>query len=311
MRCLSPRTVCFLADGKTISWSPKKYSKEYAPFQLPCGKCIECRLQYAREWSIRCIHEAQMHDENSFITLTYREPCNPRLQYADFQAFMKRLRFHYPNQQIGFFTTGEYGDKTKRPHWHAIIFNWRPRDCEYKYSNHRGDKVYSSETLDKIWGHGITEVGSVTIESAGYCARYAAKKLSHGKDEEHDFHPISRKSNKNAIGKKFLEQYWPDMFNHGYVLLPDGSRTSIPRYYTKWLQKHQPAAWEKYITLTKRKQCENAAQKTEKQKADYERQTTARIARGNFIPATTRAESRKNIIESKFKQLQKHLKGDF
>ena len=196
MRCTSPRTVGFQADGKTLCWSKNNYSKEYATFQLPCGKCIECRLSYAREWAIRCIHEAQMHEENCFVTLTYSQENlkSPFLQYRDFQLFMKKLRFAYPNKKIGVFVTGEYGEKTKRPHWHAIIFNYRPSDAIKKYTTDRGDTVYSSESLSKIWDHGIAEFGSVTLESAGYCARYAAKKLVHGADEDHDFQPISKKS---------------------------------------------------------------------------------------------------------------------
>ena len=29
---------------------------------LPCGKCIGCKLEYSRQWAVRCTHEAQMHD---------------------------------------------------------------------------------------------------------------------------------------------------------------------------------------------------------------------------------------------------------
>ena len=123
MRCTSPRKVGFQADGKTISWSPKQYSKEYPSFQLPCGKCIQCRLEYARSWAVRCVHEAKMHEENSFVTLTYSDEHlkNPKLQYSDFQKFMKRLRFVNNDRKIGVFVTGEYGEKNKRPHWHAIF----------------------------------------------------------------------------------------------------------------------------------------------------------------------------------------------
>jgi len=310
MRCLSPRNVSFLADGKTISWSPNKYSKEYAPFQLPCSKCIECRLEYARQWAIRCVHEASMHSENSFITLTYKELESPKLNYKHFQDFMKRLRYNYPDKKIGVFVTGEYGEKTKRPHWHAIIFNWQPPDLQKKYTNDRGDQVYSSQTLDDLWSHGITETGSVTFESAGYCARYAAKKLVHGKDDEHDFQPISKKSTHQAIGKKFLELYWQDIFNYGQVILPNGQQGPIPRYYQKWLQKNQPAAWEHYITETKRRKCENAAQKSEKEQKIYAQGQEARYKNNRYTPLRTAAEHRKIIIENKFKNLQKHLKGD-
>jgi len=193
LRCTSPRTVGFHADGKTICWSSKKSSKEYASFQLPCGQCLECRLDYARQWAIRCVHEAQMHPRNTFITLTYDEKCleSPVLIYSDFQKFMKKLR-KVQDAPMGVFVTGEYGEKTKRPHWHAIIFNWSPTDGVYQYSNDNGDQCYTSETLSKIWGKGRAEYGSVTFKSAGYVARYAAKKLVHGRDKTHAFEPISK-----------------------------------------------------------------------------------------------------------------------
>jgi len=311
MRCLHPRTVSFLADGKTISWNPNKFSKEFVPFQLPCSKCIECRLEYARQWAIRCVHEAKMHPHNCFVTLTYSDENlkSPKLNYKDFQDFMKRLR-KTSNEKIGVFVTGEYGDQTKRPHWHAIIFNWQPKDLEKKYINANDNQVYSSKTLDKLWSHGITEAGSVTFESAGYCARYAAKKLVHGNDDEHDYQPISKKSSKNAIGKKFLEIYWQDIFNYGQVILDNGQSASIPRYYEKWLQKYQPNAWEKYITQTKRIKCENAAQRQAIQVAKEKATRDQRCARGNFQLQTTHRHHRKKIINQKFKRLQKHLKGD-
>lgn len=73
MRCTSPFTVGFQSDGKTLSWTAKNRSWEFPTFQLPCGKCIECRLEYARQWAVRCVHEAQMHSRNAFITLTYSD----------------------------------------------------------------------------------------------------------------------------------------------------------------------------------------------------------------------------------------------
>jgi hypothetical protein len=39
--------------------------------KIPCGQCIGCRLEYSRQWAMRCHHEASLHIFNSFITLTY------------------------------------------------------------------------------------------------------------------------------------------------------------------------------------------------------------------------------------------------
>lgn len=276
MRCTSPRTVGFQSDGKTLCWSSTKYSKEYATFQLPCGKCIACRLEYARQTAIRCVHEASMYEENSFITLTYSDEHlkNNKLNYRDFQLFVKKLRSYISesdydeNKKIGIFVSGEYGDKTKRPHWHAIIFNWRPSDCVYLRTTDRGDRIFSSPLLDKLWSFNDpiqkpNEIGEVTIQSAGYVARYATKKLSHGSDSSHDYQPISKRSSKHAIGKKWLEKYWPDVFNHGYVEL-NGIKMSIPRYYEKWFKKHHPERWKDYVTQTKTKIIREAVAKEEK-----------------------------------------------
>lgn len=79
--------------------------------EIPCGQCIECRLQYARDWANRCMLEAQYHDENWFLTLTYDDDHLPdrhelvncdtgeivpspivSLNKDELSAFMKRLR---------------------------------------------------------------------------------------------------------------------------------------------------------------------------------------------------------------------------
>lgn len=307
MRCTHPRTVGFYADGKTLCWSPKKASKEYATFQLPCGQCIDCRLDYARQWAIRCVHEASMHPQNSFVTLTYNDENlkSPKLIYEDFQLFMKKLR-KTQNDPIGFFVTGEYGDKTKRPHWHAILFNYQPKDSKFKYANERGDQVFSSESLTKIWGKGIAEYGSVTFQSAGYCARYAAKKLVHGKDGEHEYNPISKKSNKHAIGKKWLEQYHEDVFNYGHIVLSDGTTSTIPRYYEKWLKENKPDLWLTYVTRAKQNKIDLAAAQSEKEKQEHQKMLDERDF---FEPnAQTRNQVKAEISKQKFNELQKRLK---
>lgn len=343
MRCLKPRPVGFKSDGKTISWSEKNFDKQYATFQLPCGKCLECRLEYARSAAIRCVHESKVHEQNSFITLTYSDQNlkSPKLNYLDFQLFMKRLRHerfttllktnglsrkdweHLPKPErdklyepisVGAFITGEYGDRTKRPHWHALLFNWRPSDCEYLRTTDRGDRLYKSATLDNLWGKNDTsvkpnEIGDVTFESAGYCARYAAKKLIHGNDQDHDYHPIHKRSSKHAIGKRYLEKYWPDIFNYGYVVLDNGQKASIPRYYEKWLMKHHPDKWMSYVTKTKADKIEKAEQIELQQNNERWSEELKRVEQ-HKKPMVTRSKVRQTILESRFKNLQKHLKGD-
>lgn len=255
-----------------------------------------------------------MHPRNCFITLTYSDENlkSPKLDYTDFQKFMKRLR-KTQNEPIGMFVTGEYGDQNKRPHWHAIIFNWQPSDATPKYKTKRGDQVWESETLSKIWGLGLAEFGSVTLDSAGYCARYAAKKIVHtpnnkiAEADHHEWQPISKKSSKHAIGKKWLEQFWPDVFLNGrMVIKKDGTESSIPRYYEKWFRENHPDAWFTYVTTVKQKKCEEARTRVEREQKEWWASFRQRAPwKKNPL---TRDQIRALIKQQKFNQLQDYLK---
>lgn len=349
MRCTSPRTVGFAADGKTLAWSPKTYSREYATFQIPCGKCISCRLENARQTAVRCVHEASTFQKNCFITLTYDDQHlkSPKLQYQDFQSFIKALRSHrfdellkatypqvetrnerrslfnqmekarrkeiYDSIKIGVFCAGEYGDQKKRPHWHAIIFNWSPEDGIHKYTSDRGDRVYKSSTLTDLWGNGTAEYGSVTFESAGYVARYASKKLYHGKDGTHEYEPIARRSSKNAIGKRWIEKNWSDCFSNGYLVFKKGDRylqCGIPRFYEKWFKKNHPKLWTQYLTEVKSKIISDAAAQEEKITLHERKENFRRSAQKGLAakPMRSKKQSENIILEQKFKKLQSHLK---
>lgn len=320
MRCLYPRTVGFKADGRTICWSEKERSKQFASFQLLCSKCIECRLEYARQWAVRSVQEARMHRENSFITLTYSDEHlgDGRLRYKDFQLFMKSLRERFCDREIPMAVTGEYGDEKKRPHWHALVFNFWPPDAVYKYKSERGDTCYSSEILQDVWKRGMVEVGSLTFESAGYVMRYAAKKLVHGNDQDHEFHPISKKSSKYAIGKSFIERYWKDVFSKGCCkigrysesgILEDTVSCSIPRYYEKWLKDKKPEVWRAYVTEVKLPQMAKAeSREAEERRLEFARNLERNVYRDGC--EIKKNKVRERIINQKFAQLQERLKGD-
>lgn len=254
-----------------------------------------------------------MHKENSFITLTYNEENlgDKKLNYRDIQLFLKKLR-KTTNNKISYFVTGEYGDHTKRKHWHILTFNYRPSDCTHFYTTKRGDKIYQSKNLDKLWGYGYAQIGDITLESAGYCARYAAKKLNHGKDQDHDFKPISKKSCNPAIGRTWLEKYWQDAFNHGYIIIQNKDKTQklkIPRYFEKWLKNPKngkTAEWEKYVTRTKQEKSEKARDKSEAENKEYKENV---IQRGpqKALPLT-KSQIEKQILKEKFNQLKQSEK---
>jgi len=320
MQCISPIKAGWTPAGD-LTFSPKNASKELVGFELECRKCLPCRLNIAREKSIRAIHEAQMHENNIFLTLTYNEESltSPKLQYLDFQLFMKSLRKEHTKNitdpdlrkemSIAYMVTGEYGDKNKRPHWHAILFNYAPPDSKLIRTTDRGDMVYTSKTITELWGRGSTEFGSVTLDSASYVARYSAKKLIHGTDQEHDYHPIHKTSSKHAIGKRWIEKHWERTFSQGNVIIPSKERNipaKIPRYYVDWLQKNKPEEWQRYVTQKRHEIQTLAAKRARKEELQYLTEIL------NQAPGRPRPHPRNKIkltiLNQKFKILQGKLK---
>lgn len=259
-----------------------------------------------------------MHPGNIFLTLTYRDECleSPKLIYSHWQTFIKDLRSHVAyknpfNGPIGTMVTGEYGEKNKRPHWHAILFNYVPDDAKKYRITDRDEQIFTSRLIDDIWGRNDPEkhpsqFGEVTLESAGYVARYAAKKLVHGHDTEHEFHPVHRTSSRNAIGKSWIELYWKHTFENGYIILPNGSRAKIPRYYEDWFKKNHPDKWLEYFSRVKSPMMSESEKKARKNELEFFTMLNNR-ALGAPYPMT-RSKIDLTILELKFKRLQERLK---
>lgn len=304
--CTSPRSASYNLDG-SINFSKKKHNRQMVPFQLPCGKCVECLLERAREWAVRCTHEASLHAANSFITLTYapdKMPPEGKLRYLDFQLFMKRLREH-ASKPLTFFMCGEYGEITQRPHYHACIFGYDFEDKIPIAANHQGDQRWNSEKLTEIWGHGHTEIGTVTPQSAGYVARYVLKKQN--PEAPQGFQKMSTKC---AIGKRFVEKWYSDIFSsaEGSVILTDGTKCKVPRYYEKWLKVNKPDLWERYVTITKPKNTERLQKKAENEHAIYMQEVEKRLSAFKSTHSYKSPLARKReILKHKQKQLKRGL----
>lgn len=170
--------------------------KIYDFVEIPCGKCIECRFAYAREWANRCMLEMKNYKDNEFITLTYDDKHLPTksgvdletgelttigyLKDTDLTKFMKDLRryykYHFNHEGIRFYACGEYGDLHKRPHFHLIVFNLPVQDKKFAFTNKKGNVNYHSEIIQKIWGKGLTSLAEVNWNTCAYTARYIVKK---------------------------------------------------------------------------------------------------------------------------------------
>lgn len=229
--------------------------------RVPCGRCLGCHLERSRQWAMRCVHEARYHEANSFITLTYRDEeliyggsDRPTLYPRHLTLFLKKLRKEI-NVPIRYFACGEYGSRYNRPHYHALIFGYDFPDK--KICGTKGDNYYySSDMLNRIWGHGNTIIGAVTFESAAYIARYTLKKQYGGnaKTWQNSFkieQEFLRMSLKPGIGYKFYEQYKDDIYPHDYLIIRDGIKCKPARYYNKLYKKSNPLQYEELINKRK------------------------------------------------------------
>lgn len=213
--------------------------------EFECGACPECLQKRSSAWALRCVYEAKAHAFNCMVTLTYdtfvrdkkgnivkdrngvplENPVDPDLKVnkRDIQLFIKRLRKWY-NQPIKYFCGAEYGSRTHRAHYHLILFGVRFPDIHYYKKSKRGNIIYMSNILTKLWNHGICTVDSINIHAsiARYCSKYCAKSRS-----EDVFNLFSQSIGLSELLKSF----------NGFSYWIDGREYTVPR-----------VVWQRVIT---------------------------------------------------------------
>lgn len=248
------------------------------------------------------MHEASLYDSNLFVTLTYSDECLPvrgQLHYPHFKAFMRRYAYWRVGYdlmgrrvvpQSRFFVAGEYGEKFRRPHYHAILFDCHFPDMVPLKRLTPGNSLYRSPTLEKLWPHGHSSIGMVTLDSAQYVAQYCVKKVT-GKgamqhytewDEYGEFQRVpefARMSLRPGIGARWFDEFGSLATANDYVSA-QGQEIPLPRYYDKRFAAMDPVAAEE----VKQRRILDALEK-------YEENTEARL-REREIVATAKVRRR-------------------
>lgn len=205
---------------------------------VPCGRCPHCLSNRRKEWTFRINQELKVAESAHFLTLTYDDPAvpinehgNQTLSKKDFQDFMKKLREHNWKMalkhtkwktvkeardivaKLRYYTVGEYGSKSGRPHYHSIMMNMQPEVVQ---------------ALEPIWSHGFVDVGSVTPESINYvCGYLITKQDNSGLIREKQFSLMSQGLGKNyLINKRYHVENKID-----FVKGVNGEKQKLPRYY--------------------------------------------------------------------------------
>lgn len=240
---------------------------------IPCGKCVGCRLEYSRQWANRCMLELQYHKSAYFLTLTYADEFVPvsyfgdpetgeaqpvlSLRKRDLQLFFKRLRKRFPDSLIRYYACGEYGETTMRPHYHAIVYGLQLDDLVVNRRTKTGHILYNSQVLSDVWcligntgravldregkriSLGFVGVAEVTWESCAYTARYVMKKHIGDDSIFYELHNIEPEfvlmSRRPGIGRQYYDDH-PDMFHYDKISIstPKGGRSFYPpKYYER------------------------------------------------------------------------------
>lgn len=282
MACYSRLLAYRPSDGGRLRFESKhsavhRTDNEFK-LALKCGQCIGCRLERAKDWAIRSVHEAQMHEHNSFLTLTYRDedlPDDRGLDVSHWQNFAKLVRKHYG--KFRFLHCGEYSDPPYfRPHYHALVFGHDWKDERLKLRREPGKaQLYMAPGLQLLWPHGHHSIGDVSWTSASYVADYTLKKITGDRAKEHyervdgktgecwEVKPeYSTMSRNKGLGNTWFEKYYMEVYPEDQVRL-EGRTLRPPAYYDGLLKKKDEEMHEKVETKRRKKVEENKDNQTE------------------------------------------------
>lgn len=194
---------------------------------VPCGKCNFCLERRRYDWSFRLANELRKSHYATFLTLTYDDTKVPynkdsgeqTLLKRDFQLFKKRLRKVNaklaPELPIRYYSIGEYGELTSRPHYHSVLFNCHPKTLAQ---------------LQAIWTHGHIHAGQVTPASIHYVTSYVITKTT--MDYSGREPPFALMSRKPGLGSDYLRTHktYHKIDQRNYTHL-NGILGRLPRYY--------------------------------------------------------------------------------
>ena len=245
----------FIRDpsGKLLRRGPNgDFSERQMGLPVPCGQCLHCRINKRRVWTLRLMMELRCHEKAAFVTLTYDADHVPvvdgvqHLEKRAAQLWIKRLRKFFGVEGLRYYLCGEYGTRSRRPHYHAIIFGLGPGDLDPDWMLWNGQSGPATNTrparfdtpLYRTWAKGIVHVGEVTRQSIQYVAGYITKKIA---SDDDSFALMSRKPGIGANAAEAivatLKQAKVTDNNVGKELRIEGKKWPIGRYLSLKIEK--------------------------------------------------------------------------
>lgn len=224
---------------------------------VPCGRCYACVMRRISGWHFRLSNELKYAKTATFLTLTYNDDFLPAsvdgemtLHKPDLQNFFKRLRYYQDKNQknaIRYYAVGEYGSKTDRPHYHAILFNadydmcvnaWRSDERILVWRNKKGVLTPGYKKVSRSLGNAF--FGDVTDQSIGYVTGYIQKSFYKTWEDSRQppFACMSKYLGINYLSPSVYRWHKEDLTNRMYVNY-DGKKLAMPRYFKNLIYDDQ------------------------------------------------------------------------
>ncbi|UPW41293.1 replication initiator protein [Sigmofec virus UA08Rod_4343] len=159
---------------------------------LPCGCCLQCRIDKRSLWEMRLKSEWR-NSRSAFVALTYddfhmpygSDGLRPSLNRNDVHKFLDALRHKVKyllknvdenaknvigkgiSANFKYFCVGEYGSDNNRPHYHIIFFGL--------------DFQQAEKLIKTSWKKGFADVKPLKTGGIRYVLKYIDKGLSAGR----------------------------------------------------------------------------------------------------------------------------------
>lgn len=256
--CLYPKLIKnrkYIPNKKNNGNPPTPSDPRVMMVPIGCQKCMECKKQKARQWSVRLQEEIRTNKTGQFVTLTFSDEAIKELSeemhglegYAldneiatlAVRRFLERWRKKYKVSVKHWLVTELGHNGTENIHLHGIIFNdKKPQPLTRSRTDYAKQL---QQQLESIWQYGWVYLGKyVNEQTINYCVKYTTKMdLIH---PNYNAKILTSPGIGNTYLKRYdakTNRYRKDSTTDESYTTRQGRKISLPIYYRNHIYNEQ------------------------------------------------------------------------
>ncbi len=171
----------------------------------------------------------------------------------------KELLIDFNPKKLRYLHCGEYGGKNQRPHHHLILFGL---DFTKMYGDvipftcSDGKIIKRSQTVEKLWNLGFTDVGSCCYETCQYVSRYVTKK-AYGNNVDKIYNgrkpEFTTQSSKPALGTQYFLDNIDEFCNTGEITVRFSDKTVTSGLTRTFMNLLKKVNFDRYLKVSKKR----------------------------------------------------------